>query len=313
MDVRFASAGFGPGRSGRAAARLARAVRHRTDGYEIVEAAADHFRGRGADAVLAYDERTGVPALLDGGAPVAAGIGWLTTRAAAGRVHGALAARTLPRAAAVWAQCSAVLPLMDSDWGVARSRLHFIPLGIDTDFYTEQPLPAEPGLVMSAGEDRFRDHGLLIRAVSAVRDRRPEVRLELASGLPFQAPEGLVTLHTERLNGRIRDVYRRASVAAVALHPTVTGSGLTVVLEAMASGRPVVVTANPGVADYVDHGETGLLVLAGDVDAFAGATEELLADDDRRIEMGRLAAARVRERFTTEVMADHLARMLRAM
>ena len=65
-----------------------------------------------------------------------------------------------------------LLPLMDSDWGVARSRLHFIPLGIDTDFYTEQPLPAEPGLVMSAGEDRFRDHGLLIRAVSAVRDRR---------------------------------------------------------------------------------------------------------------------------------------------
>ena len=105
----------------------------------------------------------------------------------------------------------------------------------------------------------------------------------------------------------------RHLASAVALHPTVTGSGLTVVLEAMASGRPVVVTANPGVADYVDHGETGLLVLAGDVDAFAGATEELLADDDRRIEMGRLEAARVRERFTTEVMADHLARMLRAM
>ena len=63
VDVRFASAGFGPGRSGRAAARLARAVRHRTDGYEIVEAAADHFRGRGADAVLAasifhYGEHT---------------------------------------------------------------------------------------------------------------------------------------------------------------------------------------------------------------------------------------------------------------
>ena len=135
-------------------------------------------------------------------------------------------------------------------------------------------------LVMSAGEDRFRDHGLLIRAVSAVRDRRPEVRLELASGLPFQAPEGLVTLHTERLNGRIRDVYRRASVAAVALHPTVTGSGLTVVLEAMASGRPVVVTANPGVADYVDHGETGLLVLAGDVDAFAGALAARGADTE---------------------------------
>lgn len=310
--VRFASARTSDGARGRAQERIARSVRHRTGGYEFVE----RMLGAGAhggDAILAYDERTGVPALLTGRTPVAAGVGWLTTRAAAGRIHGDLAARALPRAAAVWSQCSAVLPVLAEQWDLAPSRLHFIPLGIDTDFYVEQPLPAEPGLVVSAGEDRFRDHATLVGAMHQVRAAHPGSHLELASGLPFEAPDGLVTVHTERLDGRIRDLYARACVVAVALHPTVTGSGLTVVLEAMASGRPIVVTDNPGISDYVEHGVTGLLVPPGDPAAAAAAIRSLLDDDDRRIAMGRAAAARARERFTTGVMAGHLARMLTSM
>ncbi|MCS3779448.1 glycosyltransferase family 4 protein [Tsukamurella ocularis] len=289
--------------------RIARSVRHRTDGYEFVGAPSTDD----ADAVLAYDERTGVPALLRGDAPVAAGIGWLTTRACAGRVHGALAARALPRAAAVWAQSSAVLPVIGNEWKIAPDRLHFIPLGIDTDFYAEQPVPGVGDVVMSAGEDRFRDHSTLVGAVEQVRRSVPTATLELASSLPVHAPAGLVTVHTERLNGRIRDLYRRAAVVAIALHPTVTGSGLTVVLEAMASGRPLVVTDNPGVSDYVQHGETGLLVPPGDTDAMARAIGALLIDEDMRIDMGRRAAAVARQQFTTAVMVRHLAEMVRAM
>ncbi|GAB3133837.1 hypothetical protein GCM10027289_24400 [Tsukamurella serpentis] len=308
IDLRFA-APAACDRS-RLTARVARSVRHRTGGYELIETLGARSV---ADAVLAYDERTGVPAMLRDRAPVAAGIGWLTTRRAAGRLHELLARRALPRAAAVWSQCSAVLPLMAKEWGVAAHRLHFVPLGIDTDFYPEQPLPETPLTVMSAGEDRYRDHATLVRAVSAVARRIPGTCLELASSLPFEAPAGLVTVHTERLNGRIRELYARAAVVAIALRPTVTGSGLTVVLEAMASGRPVVVTDNPGVSDYVQHGVTGLLVPPGDVDALATAIESLLVDQDMRVEMGRRAAAAARSRFTSELMAAHLAAVLRAM
>lgn len=307
FDVRFAGTALDGG--SRFTQRLARSVRHRTDGYEIIGAPDPGD----AEAVLAYDERTGVPALLRGGAPVAAGIGWLTTRAAAGRVHGTIAARALPRARTVWAQSSAVLPVIGSEWRIPSDRLHFIPLGIDTDFYAELPAPAVGGTVMSAGEDRFRDHATLVGAVERVRRTLPRTRLELASGLPVHAPAGLVTVHTQRLNGRIRELYGRAAVVAVALHPTVTGSGLTVVLEAMACGRPVVVTGNPGLSDYVQHGATGLLVPPHDVDAMAEAIRALLVDDDMRIEMGRRAAAVARERFTSGVMSRHLAEMLRAM
>ena len=65
-----------------------------------------------------------------------------------------------------------------------------------------------------------------------------------------------------------------------------------VVLEAWAAGRPVVVTPEVGLAETVR--ETGAGIVAGDLEE---ALREILADPDRREEMGRRGAAAVRERF----------------
>ncbi|WP_026356700.1 glycosyltransferase family 4 protein [Mycobacterium sp. 141] len=307
---------FGEKTFSRPAARLADIVRRQTGGVDILEGAtqARSRLRRNTDVVLAYDERTGIPASLTGSsrryAPVLLGAGWLTTRAAAPKVHAVLAARALPRAGAVWAQCAPVLPVLGREWGVASSRLHFVPMGIDADFYCRQPMPSQSNVVVSAGEDRYRDHDLLVSAVKMVRDVRPDVWLELATLLPVGVPDDLGVVHRARLFGKIRDLYRKAAVVAIALKPTLSGSGLTVALEAMASGRPVVMTKNPGVGDYVEHGVTGLLVPPNDVDAFAAAVAELLADPSRCAEMGAAGARQVREYFTSGVMAAHLAAMM---
>jgi glycosyltransferase involved in cell wall biosynthesis len=307
---------FGEISAGRAVERVAASVRYRTAGLELVEGLAVRRESRDADAVLAYDERTGVPAaLLRRGrrVPVVLGIGWLTHRAGVPRVHAALARRAMLRAASVFTQCEPVLSLLHHEWGVPRERLHYVPVGIDTDFYALQP-QADPGtmVVASAGEDRYRDHALLVAAVSRLSTTYPELRLELATGLPVDLPPDLGTLYRGRMDGRMRDLYRRARVVAVALKPTFSGSGLTVALEAMASGRPVVMTDNPGIADYVEHGVTGLLVPAGDVDAFAAAIGELVSDPARCAEMGAAAALTARRRFTSTVMAANLAALVHA-
>lgn len=302
---------FGEVSPGRAAERVAASVRYRTSGLEFVEGVLTTRARRGADVVLAYDERTGVPAALLRGSRrqrVVLGIGWLTERAGTPPLHAALARRAMLRAGAVFTQCEPVVSLLHRDWGVPRSQLHYLPVGIDTDFYAVQPDP-EPGtaVVASAGEDRYRDHALLVAAVSQLRAKHPGVHLELATGLPVALPEDLGTLYRGRLDGKMRDLYCRASMVAVALKPTVSGSGLTVALEAMASGRPLVMTDNPGVRDYVEHGVTGLLVPPGDVEALAAAIGQLLSDPARCAEMGAVAARRVRERFTSSVMAANLA------
>jgi glycosyltransferase involved in cell wall biosynthesis len=299
-------------------ARVARSLRYRTSGLEPVEALLDLRRmsRNESDVVLAYDERTGVPAALCAPhsrfAPVVTGIGWLTTRDEAPPMQRRLAARALPRAAAVWTQCSAMVPVLAREWDVAAHRVHYVPLGIDTDFFPEQPWHLATPTVASAGEDRFRDHALLVEAVRRARDTVPGACLELATGLPVDLAPELGTLYTGRMGGRMRDLYARSTAVAIALRPTRTGSGLTVVLEAMASGRPVVVTDNPGLADYVEHGVTGLLVPPDDVDAFADALRQLLGDPERAREMGRAAAVRARAELTSAHMSAVLAGILRA-
>lgn len=297
-------------------ARVARSARYRTGGLELVETinATAPFQRRGTDVTLCYDERTGVPAALlaprSRYAPVVTGIGWLTSPAEAQPTLRRLAARALGRAATVWTQCSAMVPVLTEAWDLPRPA-RFVPLGIDTEFYAEQPWDEAGPTVVSAGEDRFRDHDLLVEAVRSVHVDLPDVRLELATALPVTLEPELGTLYTERMDGRMRDLYRRSSVVAVALKPTSTGSGLTVVLEAMASGRPIVVTDNPGVPDYVEHGVTGLLVPPGDPLAFADALASLLTDPARCRRMGEAAGLRAREQFTSAAMSAHLAELLR--
>lgn len=310
VDVTFGETNFG-----RVSERAARSVRHRASGMEMLEGLSD-WRARAlrnTDVVFTYDERTGIPASLlrtRKHAPVMLGVGWLTSRTEAPAVLGALAGRALPRAAAVWAQSSAMLPVLGREWGVRPSRLHYVPCGIDADFYDVQPEPDVANVIASAGEDRHRDHQLLVAAVSKLRPRFPDIQLELATGQPVELPSGLGTLYRHRLDGRIRELYQRASVVALALKPVITGSGLTVALEAMSSGRPVVMTDNPGVSDYVEHGVTGLLVPPNDVDALSSAIGELLADPQRRSEMGRAAATRIRECFTSDIVARRHAELL---
>lgn len=75
-----------------------------------------------------------------------------------------------------------------------------------------------------------------------------------------------------------------------------------VVLEAMASGRPVVASKIPGIDESVEDGRTGLLVPPGDSAALAAAIMELCADRELAMEMGRNGRAAVMEKFGIDKM-----------
>ncbi|WP_213450376.1 glycosyltransferase family 4 protein [Rhizomonospora bruguierae] len=70
------------------------------------------------------------------------------------------------------------------------------------------------------------------------------------------------------------------------------------VIEAMASGTPVVASRTGGLPEVVRHGETGLLVTPGDVDELRDAVARLLRDRRLARRMGRAARAAVLAQFT---------------
>jgi glycosyltransferase involved in cell wall biosynthesis len=292
---------------------LARKVRGRLGQTEVVAEALSMTleQRRGADVLLCMDERTGLPAALTPNAPpVVSGLAWLESPRNLNRAHATLAGRALRRMAAVFTQTPGLAAELVAGWDLPPERVHEITLGIDADFYAQQLWPVGSRVVASAGDDRLRDHATLIAAIRSLRADGIDATLELATTSPVDLPADLGTLHARRMGGAMRQVYRRSTVVAVALVPNKVGSGLTVVLEAMASGRPVVVTANPGMAGYVEHGVTGLLVPPEDPAALADAIGELLADPVRAMEMGRAGRAAVEARFTSRHMAEDLAGLL---
>jgi glycosyltransferase involved in cell wall biosynthesis len=80
------------------------------------------------------------------------------------------------------------------------------------------------------------------------------------------------------------------------------GFGLPVV-EAMASGTPVVATRSGAVVETVTDGVTGYLVEKGDTTAIADAVHRLLSDDDLRRGMGKAARTDAIRRFSWKVCA----------
>jgi glycosyltransferase involved in cell wall biosynthesis len=273
-----------------------------------------------ADFRLCWDERCAIPALLaprGRKTPLLMGAIWLTEPDA----HLAaplrrLAALALPRADGIFLASTAQLDTLRRDWKVQAGALHVVPFGIDSDFWNpDHELDAEPGRlpggsVVSVGNDRHRAHSLLLAAFPEIHRRVPAARLNLVTRHPLDVPTELGTRHPLLNHRELRRLYSESAVAVVSTRPNLHCSGLTATLEAMAMGRPVVVTDNPGMAEYVEHGRTGLLVPAGDQDALTEAVAGLLSDPDRAAQLGRNARSEVLQRFTTQRQAEDLSGLI---
>ena len=78
------------------------------------------------------------------------------------------------------------------------------------------------------------------------------------------------------------------------------------VLEAMATGLPVVISDSCGLASAVTRLRCGIVIPAGDLRALVDAVRTLLKDDALRIEMGRRGREGARAEFGTEAIAEQL-------
>ncbi|MCU4800375.1 glycosyltransferase [Halobacteria archaeon HArc-gm2] len=84
------------------------------------------------------------------------------------------------------------------------------------------------------------------------------------------------------------------------------GGAPTVLLEAQASGKPVVATTHADIPYVVEDGSAGLLVTPGDVESLAGALREFGADPERMAAMGRVGRQNMERRHDIDRLAEQL-------
>jgi glycosyltransferase involved in cell wall biosynthesis len=137
-------------------------------------------------------------------------------------------------------------------------------------------------------------------------DRKALGRQIVAAGL-----QGRVTLLGRRDRDAVSALLRTAHVLAAPSVLTKRGKreGIPIVLmEAMASGLPVVASRISGIPELVDDGVSGLLVAPGDANSLAGALARLYADASLRERLAKAGRAKVEAEFDLRKNADELVR-----
>ncbi|MBY6084697.1 glycosyltransferase family 4 protein [Ruegeria arenilitoris] len=107
--------------------------------------------------------------------------------------------------------------------------------------------------------------------------------------------------------GETDDVRPYLSDASVFVLPSYYREGIPrSILEAMATGRPVITTTLPGCGDTVEDGVSGFLVAPRDANALADVMRKFLDDTDLALQMGKEARARAEAVFDIHKVNSHL-------
>ncbi|KKW93666.1 glycosyltransferase family 4 protein [Sphingobium chungbukense] len=160
--------------------------------------------------------------------------------------------------------------------------------GVDVRHFSRRPLPDGPFTFLMMGR-LMRDKGVgeYVEAARITRRRRKDVRFLLLTRPETENPTGYTAadLQSWRDAGLIeflpetRDVRPFLASAHVFVLPSFYREGLPrTILEALATGRPVITTDMPGCRDPINEGVNGLLVPPRDAAALAAAMEKLIAD-----------------------------------
>lgn len=219
----------------------------------------------------------------------------------------------IPRVDGVVVYGRVQIDYLTQEYGSAVSA-SFLYHRADVNFYTpsEQEITAADPYVFSVGLDESRDFETLSEAARHCRvDLGVTQRFVLRTPRPVAQPGELEIQRDSVSYARLRDLYRGASLVVLPLRDRLHAGGINTLLEAMATGRPVVVSASRGIADYVRDGETVRVVAPGDVRGMSRAIAELIADPREARRLGDNARRFVVQQCENRKYAGALAALIR--
>jgi colanic acid/amylovoran biosynthesis glycosyltransferase len=208
--------------------------------------------------------------------------------------------------------------------GLPEGKLFYNPCGIDVSMFAGANPSAAPPQFLSVGRfvDKKAPH-LTLLAFREALQRAPEAALTMAGNGPLleacrQMARGLEIASSVAFPGvlpssRIAEMMRAAR--GFVQHSVTTTYGDSegtpvAVLEAGASGLPVVSTYHAGIGEAVIHERTGLLVEEGDIRGMGAHMARLALDASYAGQLGAQARRHIADNYDIEKTVERLNRIL---
>ncbi|MDK9699323.1 MAG: glycosyltransferase family 4 protein [bacterium] len=217
-------------------------------------------------------------------------------------------------------------------WQIPMERIHVIPCGVNTDFFTpaspsEQELREIGGsvtgvrLVYAAMLTRLKGHELFLQSLPLIQKEFPSVTVDFAGTGPLEAElkqlakelkvDNLIRWHGQLPQSKLRTLFRAANLTVLATRNDpkyYEGFGL-VIAEAMACGCPVAVTNVGGQTEFVSE-DTGILFEAENSLDIATKVIQLLQNPEQLQAMRQQARQTIQQDYTWDHSAEKWQRLL---
>ena len=193
-----------------------------------------------------------------------------------------------------------------------------IPFGVDTNKFTPAPKKNSQikNILFVGGLDKahyFKGLDILFKALSNLKNINWQLSIvgdgDLKPQYEKQTKElditNKVNFWGKDSNEKLPEIYRQADLFVLPSINKNEAFGL-VLLEAMASGVPVIASALPGVRTVFQDNIQGLLAKPGDSDDLKNKIEKILNNDEKRKQMGLKARKLVLEKYSWEEVGKKL-------
>lgn len=163
----------------------------------------------------------------------------------------------------------------------------FIPHGVDTVFFKPDNSIKRENTLLFVGQ-HLRDFDALNYAIPRLVAQNPKIKINAVLRKDFSnkiVSNDAVTVFSELNDGILRSLYQEATLLFL---PLKNATACNSILEAMACGLPIISTDVGGNRGYVKN-NSGLLLPSNDYKALVDETISLLKDNDRQIEMNKVA------------------------
>lgn len=190
-----------------------------------------------------------------------------------------------------------------------KEKLYYVPLGVDTEYYKPK-YDGRKNYILSGGRDNGRDYKTVVEVARLMPEEEFHIFCSRRNMKGVGDIPKNVKINYEMPPSKVNVEYHEAKLLLLLTHDdsfldSADCSGQTVLLDAMASGLPVVASRKKYLKDYAEEGED---ILCADFYDPKDAMKKIKMLDDAalREKLARSARVKTEKLFSTRKMAENL-------